>query len=352
MQAPEQPTSSSRPRRTRVGRSVGEASARARARWPPGCAPKRRCSPTPSRPSAASPRWRTPRRGSSTSAGLARSGACSSATGSPTCRTRSTIKFRGAFRQISKMMDERIEALTKGSEWDELARYLQTVVADEVTNTFVDLETGTQRASAPRWSSCSATSTSGSCRSHRSPPRSTSSEIWQSKALDPHDVDRQEGVRHRDHRRPRRPGRHHDVRHDGHVPAHRRRRADHVEPGAARHRRRVRRHGSRRRPATQDRRSSSGRAHPGAPVPRRRAVRDGQRDGNLVREIQRELRDEFSERIAELVRTYTETAQRAQADMQSRAQPNASNARRRSGAHVAAIDTLDARLATFTEATP
>ena len=69
------------------------------------------------------------------------------------------FKFRGAFRQISKMMDERIEVLTKGSEWDELTSYLQTVVADEVTNTFVDLEEGATR-SAPRWSSCCATSTS------------------------------------------------------------------------------------------------------------------------------------------------------------------------------------------------
>jgi hypothetical protein len=40
------------------------------------------------------------------------------------------------------MMDERIEVLTKGDEWDELARYLQTVVADEVTKVFVQLEEG------------------------------------------------------------------------------------------------------------------------------------------------------------------------------------------------------------------
>ena len=39
-------------------------------------------------------------------------------------------------------MDERIEELTKGDEWDELARYMQTVVADEVTQAFVALEQG------------------------------------------------------------------------------------------------------------------------------------------------------------------------------------------------------------------
>lgn len=53
-----------------------------------------------------------------------------------------TFQFRGATRQISRMMDERIEVLSKGDEWDELARYLQTVVADEVTKVFVQLEQG------------------------------------------------------------------------------------------------------------------------------------------------------------------------------------------------------------------
>ena len=52
------------------------------------------------------------------------------------------FQFRGATRQISRMMDERIEVLAKGDEWDELARYLQTVVADEVTKVFVQLENG------------------------------------------------------------------------------------------------------------------------------------------------------------------------------------------------------------------
>jgi len=56
--------------------------------------------------------------------------------------TNVTFQFRGATRQISRMMDERIEVLTKGAEWDELARYLQTVVADEVTKVFVQLEQG------------------------------------------------------------------------------------------------------------------------------------------------------------------------------------------------------------------
>jgi Dynamin family len=52
------------------------------------------------------------------------------------------FQFRAATRQILKLMDERIESLTKGDEWDELARYVQTVVADEVTKVFVMLEEG------------------------------------------------------------------------------------------------------------------------------------------------------------------------------------------------------------------
>ena len=36
----------------------------------------------------------------------------------------------------------------------------------------------------------------------------------------------------------------------------------------------------------------------------------------VVRDIQRSIRDEFTERVTELLRTYTETAQRAQADAQ------------------------------------
>ncbi len=50
--------------------------------------------------------------------------------------------FRSAMRTISRTMDERIEVLAKGDEWDELTRYVQTVVADQVTDAFVALEVG------------------------------------------------------------------------------------------------------------------------------------------------------------------------------------------------------------------
>jgi hypothetical protein len=51
-------------------------------------------------------------------------------------------EFRGSMRTVSRNMDERIEDLTSGDEWDELGRYLQTVVADQVAQVFVKLEEG------------------------------------------------------------------------------------------------------------------------------------------------------------------------------------------------------------------
>lgn len=53
-----------------------------------------------------------------------------------------TFKLRGAMREVQRLMDERIETLAKGDEWDDLARYLQTVVSDEVAKAFMALEEG------------------------------------------------------------------------------------------------------------------------------------------------------------------------------------------------------------------
>jgi len=53
-----------------------------------------------------------------------------------------TFTLRGSMREIQRLMDERVEVLAKGDEWDELARYLQTVVSEEVTKSFVTLEEG------------------------------------------------------------------------------------------------------------------------------------------------------------------------------------------------------------------
>jgi tRNA U34 5-carboxymethylaminomethyl modifying GTPase MnmE/TrmE len=56
--------------------------------------------------------------------------------------TNTTHRFRSAMRTISRSMDEQIEELTKGDQWDEMTRELQTMVADEVTDAFVAIEQG------------------------------------------------------------------------------------------------------------------------------------------------------------------------------------------------------------------
>lgn len=53
-----------------------------------------------------------------------------------------THRFRGAMRTISRSMDEQIENLTKGDQWDEMTRELQTLVAEEVTRAFITVEEG------------------------------------------------------------------------------------------------------------------------------------------------------------------------------------------------------------------
>src|SRR5262249_29867655 len=53
-----------------------------------------------------------------------------------------TYRFRGAMRSISDSMDDRIEHLNKGNDWDEMVRDMQTEVADAVTAAFVAIEQG------------------------------------------------------------------------------------------------------------------------------------------------------------------------------------------------------------------
>lgn len=48
--------------------------------------------------------------------------------------------FKAALRGATRDLEERIERFRSGKEWDELARELQTTVADEVTRAFVAIE--------------------------------------------------------------------------------------------------------------------------------------------------------------------------------------------------------------------
>src|SRR5690606_39808184 len=53
-----------------------------------------------------------------------------------------THELRRGLREISKVMDEEIESLKTGQEWDDVTRDLQSYVADEVTEAFVAVERG------------------------------------------------------------------------------------------------------------------------------------------------------------------------------------------------------------------
>jgi Dynamin family len=226
-----------------------------------------------------------------------------------------TYRLRGATRAISKTMDERIEVLTKGKEWDELARSLQTMVADEVTQVFIDLEQG---RSAIRTEVAELLRDEQIELDDRSPIAAglDVTEMWQGKALEPESSTSKSafkstitGLR----------GAQGGIIMFGmlgtFLPA-----AAGVliasNPvllgvGAL--------FGATGLADDRKRKVAARRQMARSQV--RQFLDDvqfemGNQVGNLVRDIQRDLRDEFSERITELVRTYTDTATRAQADAQ------------------------------------
>jgi Dynamin family len=50
--------------------------------------------------------------------------------------------FRGGMRAVSRVMDELVENLKTGEQWDNMVRQMQAQVADEVTRVFVAIEQG------------------------------------------------------------------------------------------------------------------------------------------------------------------------------------------------------------------
>ena len=53
-----------------------------------------------------------------------------------------TYRFRSGMRTISRVMDELVEDLKTGEQWDNMVREMQAQVADEVTRAFVAVEEG------------------------------------------------------------------------------------------------------------------------------------------------------------------------------------------------------------------
>ena len=257
-----------------------------------------------------------------------------------------SYRFRSAIRNISRMMDERIEVLTKGDEWDELARYIQTVVADEVAQVFVDLEQGRLSIRAEVIDLLRDEQLGLSERETLGGGFDVA-EMWQGKALDQQKSGGKKafsatvtGIR----------GAQGGIYMFGMLGT--------FLPAAA---------GVllASNPVTlgigavfggmglaDDRKKKVAARRQTARSQVRQFVDDvqfemGNQIGNLIREIQRDLRDEFTERISELVRTYTDTATRAQADAQSSAQQRAKRTTELATA-IAALSSLNDALAKAT----
>lgn len=229
-------------------------------------------------------------------------------------------RFRASVRNISRMMDERIEVLNKGAEWDELARYLQTVVADEVTQAFVALEQG---RSDVRAEVVELLRDEQMELAEQSPITAAFdvTDMWQGKTLETDKSSSGKKVFNTTITTIR--GAQGGIYMFGMLGT--------FLPSAA----------SvllASNPVllgigavfgtmglVDDRKRKIAARRQAARSQVRQFLDDvqfemGNQIGNLVREVQRDLRDEFGERLAELVRTYTETAQRAQADAQKSGQ--------------------------------
>lgn len=255
------------------------------------------------------------------------------------------FRFRGAARNISRMMDERIELLTKGDEWDELARYIQTVVADEVTEVFVALEKGRNEI---RGEVVELLREEHLDLAELSPIGAgfDVSDMWQGKALE---QDTSGGKRAFSKSITTIRGAQGGIIMFGMLGT--------FLPTAA---------GVliASNPVllgvgavfggmglADDRKRKVAARRQAARSQVRQFLDDvqfemGNQIGNLIREIQRDLRDEFTTRLSELVRTYTDTALRAQTDAQSSAQDRQKRASEVSTT-VDALATYEKALAAF-----
>lgn len=251
-------------------------------------------------------------------------------------------QFRAAFRSVSKMMDERIETLSKGSEWDDLSRYLQTAVADEVANVFVDLETG---RSAIRADVVALLQEEQLELATGSPITASMDvgDVWQGKALEQVTTKRKKAM---GTVLTTAKGAQGGIIMFGMlgsflpVAAGVLLMSNPVLLGIGAVFGTVGLADDRKRKVAVRRQSA------------RTQVRQFLDDisfeltdqvGSLVRDIQRELRDDFGERISELLRTYTETAQRSQQDAQRSAAERQSRAGEVAN-QLATIEQLDAQL--------
>ena len=97
-------------------------------------------------------------------------------------------RFRGTIRSTTRELEERIENLKTGEEWDELARELQTVVAAAITDAFTDAEAGRVRIRAQLATMLAADDVVGT-KAERAVDGIDLGALWRSRGLDPDESD-------------------------------------------------------------------------------------------------------------------------------------------------------------------
>ena len=244
-------------------------------------------------------------------------------------------------RNISDQMDEQIENLSKGNQWDEMVRDMQTAGrATSVTEAFVAIEKAFGDVEAEVVELLQEEQLGLPQRPGRDHSVDVTS-LWSAKPLDEKSAKGkrafQTGVTGI---RGVQSGMYMFSSIGSWLPD-RGRRAPRRQPGADRRRRAVRQHAAARRAQEE----GDG-APPDRPASRSASSsttcssRWATRSRAMVREGQRDLRDEFTDRLGELQRTYTETAQRAQADVQKTQQERQQRAAEGAKA-LAVLDAID-----------
>ena len=236
-----------------------------------------------------------------------------------------TYQFRSAMRSVSDDMDDKIENLKNGNEWDEMVRDMQTDVADGVTQAFVAIERGFANIEGEVVDMLQEEQLGLPPRAGREHSVDVSS-LWNSKPLDEKELKGkrafQTGVTGI---RGVQSGMYMFSSIGNWLPtaAGALLVANPVMIGAGALFGSMQLMDERKKKLTMRRQSARQQV--------RKFLDDvqfqvGNEISTMVREGQRELRDEFTDRLGELQRTYTETAQKAQADVQRSQQDRQSRA--------------------------
>jgi hypothetical protein len=229
--------------------------------------------------------------------------------------SRVNFDFRAAMRVVNRVVDERLEQLTKADEWDELATALQRDVADQVAAAFAAIETGREHIRS-EVAELIRDERLLPVTSNRTSPWFDVDQLWRAKPLEEQGAAAKKGFQTGlTGLRGAQGGVMMFGMMGGFLPTAATifMASNPVLLGAGALFGGMQLAEDRKRKVTTRRQSAKAQV--------RQFLDDVQFDvGNelttAIRDLQRELRDEFSERLAELQKTYADTAKRAQEDVQ------------------------------------